>query len=85
MQQIIYWIVMYLLMPLLLLTGLIFTWPDFAPRQVFGMDGLIPVAVLHYLTGLAILLFLFAHIYLGSCGPKVSTHYKMMITGWHEE
>lgn len=85
MQQIIYWLIMYLFMPLLLITGLIFTWPDFAPRQVFGMDGLIPVAVLHYLIGLVITLFLIAHIYLGSCGPKVRTHYKMMITGWHEE
>jgi len=85
MQQIIYWIVMYLLMPLLLLTGLIFTWPDLAPRRVFGMDGLIPVAVLHYLTGLVIVAFVIAHIYLGSCGAKVRTHYKMMVTGWHEE
>lgn len=85
MQQIVYWIIMYLFMPVLLITGLIFTWPDLAPRQIFGVDGLIPVAVLHYLTGLVITLFLIAHIYLGSCGTKVRTHYKMMITGWHEE
>ncbi|MCU7871779.1 MAG: cytochrome b/b6 domain-containing protein [Candidatus Thiodiazotropha sp. (ex Lucinoma borealis)] len=85
MQQIIYWLIMYLLMPLLLITGLIFTWPDFAPKQVMGMDGLIPVAVLHYLIGLLIVAFVIAHIYLGSCGAKVKTHYKMMITGWHEE
>lgn len=85
MQQITYWVIMYLFMPLLLITGLIFMWPDLAPRQVFGVDGLIPVAVVHYLTGLVITLFLIAHIYLGSCGRQVRTHYRMMITGWHEE
>jgi len=52
--------------------------------QMFGMDGLLPIAVVHYLSGLAIVLFLFGHIYLGTCGGKVSTHFKMMFTGWHE-
>lgn len=85
LQQIIYWGVMYFLMPLLLLTGIIFLWPDLAPKQVFGMDGLLPVAVLHYLVGVVIVAFMIAHIYLGSCGHRVKTHYKMMITGWHEE
>lgn len=85
MQQIVYWVIMYLFMPLLLITGLIFMWPDLAPRQVFGKDGLIPIAVLHYLTGLIITVFMIAHIYLGSCGKRVRTHYRMMITGWHEE
>jgi thiosulfate reductase cytochrome b subunit len=85
LQQIIYWGVMYFLMPLLLITGLLFLWPDFAPKQAFGVDGLVPVAVLHYLVGLLIIAFMVAHIYLGSCGHKVKTHYMMMITGWHEE
>jgi thiosulfate reductase cytochrome b subunit len=85
LQQIIYWVIMYFFMPLLLLTGLIFMWPDFAPRQVWGMDGLIPVAVLHYLIGLVIVLFMIAHIYLGTTGAKATSLFKMMITGWHEE
>jgi thiosulfate reductase cytochrome b subunit len=85
MQQIVYWIIMYLFMPLLVLSGLMFTWPDLAPRQVFGMDGLIPVAVIHYMTGVVITAFVILHIYLGSCGRNVKTHYKMMVTGWHEE
>lgn len=85
MQQIVYWMIMYALMPLLIVTGLIFNWPDFAPKQVMGMDGLIPVAMLHYIVGMLIIAFIIAHIYLGSCGSRVTTHYKMMITGYHEE
>jgi thiosulfate reductase cytochrome b subunit len=85
LQQIVYWFIMYFFMPLLLVTGLIFLWPDFAPKTVFGMDGLLPVAILHYLVGLVIVLFMIAHIYLGTTGVTVASLFRMMITGWHEE
>lgn len=85
LQQIVYWFVMYFFMPLLLITGLIFLWPDFAPKSVFGMDGLLPVAILHYVVGLVIVLFMIAHIYLGTTGVTVTSLFRMMITGWHEE
>jgi thiosulfate reductase cytochrome b subunit len=86
LQQIIYWIVMYLLMlmPILIVTGLIFLWPDFAPKRVMGMDGLVPVALLHYLTAVLIVSFMIAHVYLGTTGTKVSSLFKMMINGWRE-
>ncbi|HEY0837150.1 MAG TPA: cytochrome b/b6 domain-containing protein [Azospirillum sp.] len=85
LQQIVYWFVMYVFMPLLLITGLIFLWPDFAPKSMFGMDGLLPVAILHYVVGLVIVLFMIAHIYLGTTGVTVTSLFRMMITGWHEE
>lgn len=85
LQQIIYWLVMYLLMPTLIVTGLIFLWPDFAPKRVMGMDGLLPVALLHYLMAVLIVSFMIAHIYLGTTGTKVTSLFRMMITGWHEE
>lgn len=84
MQQIVYWVVMYLFMPLVLVTGVIFLWPDLAPKSLFGFDGLLPIAMLHYLGALVIVSFMFAHIYLGTCGSRIGTHFKMMITGWHE-
>ncbi|WP_296698981.1 cytochrome b/b6 domain-containing protein [Thiocapsa sp. UBA6158] len=84
LQQLVYWIVMYLFMPILVVTGLIFTWPDLAPRRVFGMDGLVSVAVIHYLAGLVIVLFMLSHIYLATTGERVGSLVRMMITGWHE-
>ena len=85
LQQIVYWFVMYALMPLLLVTGLVFLWPDFAPKRVFGMEGLLPVAVLHYVVGLVIVAFMMAHIYLGTTGVTLTSLFRMMLTGWHEE
>jgi len=84
MQALVYWFIMYIMMPTLLITGLIFMFPQFAPDRVFDMDGLLPVAVLHYLTGTAIVLFMIAHMYLGTTGHTVTTMFKTMITGWHE-
>lgn len=85
MQQFVYWIIMYLALPALLITGLIFLYPEFAPSKLFGVDGLVPIAMAHYIIAYGIILFVISHIYLGSCGKKVSTHYKSMITGWHED
>ncbi len=85
LQQVMYWIIMYLAMPALLITGLIFLWPEFAPEQLFGVDGLVTIAMAHYIIAYGIILFVISHIYLGSCGKKITTHYKSIITGWHEE
>jgi thiosulfate reductase cytochrome b subunit len=84
LQSLIYWGVMYLLMPVLLLTGLVFLLPQFAPDRLFGFDGLLPVAVLHYISGTAVVMFMIAHIYLGTTGSTVTSMFRTMITGWHE-
>lgn len=84
LQALTYWNVMYLLMPVSVVTGLIYLYPEFAPDKIFGFDGLLPVALLHYLSAVAILLFMLSHIYLGTTGKSVGQMFKMMFTGWHE-
>jgi thiosulfate reductase cytochrome b subunit len=71
-------------MPVVIVSGLIFLYPQFAPATLFGLDGLLPVALVHYLGAAVILLFMVSHIYLGTMGPKVSSLFKMMFTGWYE-
>ena len=83
-QALTYWGIMYMVMPVLLLTGLVFMFPQFAPDRFFGFDGLLPVAVLHYLTGAVIVMFMISHIYLGTTGKTATSMFKTMITGWHE-
>ena len=85
LQAIVYWGVMYLLVPTVILSGLLFMFPELAPAKAFGLDGLLPVAMLHYLTGAAIILFMISHIYLGTMGARPTSLFKMMITGWHED
>jgi thiosulfate reductase cytochrome b subunit len=85
LQALIYWVVMYLVVPTVAATGLIFFFPELAPQKVFGVDGLLPVAVVHYLAGAGVILFMVAHIYLGTMGVRVTSLFRMMITGWHED
>ena len=84
LQQIIYWLVMYVVMPVLIVTGLMFLMPQLAPDRAFGFDGLLPIAVAHYLIGLVIVSFMLLHIYLGTTGVTVTSLFRMMVTGWHE-
>ncbi len=85
MQAIAYWVMMYVVMPVMLITGLIFLIPDLAPDRLFGLDGLLPVAILHYLTGAIIIMFMIAHIYLGTTGKTATSMFKTMVTGWYEQ
>ena len=84
LQALTYWSIMYMVLPVVILTGLIFLYPQFAPDTLFGLDGLLPIAMVHYIGAAVILLFMVSHIYLGTVGPKVSSLFKMMITGWYE-
>ncbi len=85
LQAISYWVIMYMILPVMLATGFVFLVPELAPERVFGFDGLLPVAVLHYLTGAAIVAFMIIHVYLGTTGATVTSMFKTMINGWHEE
>lgn len=84
LQAISYWVIMYMIMPVMMLSGLLFLFPDFAPDRVFGLDGLLPVALLHYITGAVIVMFMIVHIYLGTTGATATSMFKTMINGWHE-
>jgi thiosulfate reductase cytochrome b subunit len=84
LQAIIYWFIMYIVMPTVVASGLVFLYPQFAPDKLFGLDGLLPIAMVHYLAGTVIVTFMIAHIYLGTAGVTVTSLFKMMITGWHE-
>ncbi len=83
LQAITYAGVMYGLMPVLILTGLVYLYPELAPDRLFGFDGLLPIALLHYLAAMSLLLFLLTHIYLGTTGQTVGQMFRAMISGWH--
>ena len=85
LQQVTYLLIMYAALPLLIITGIAFFFPELAPAQIFGMDGLWPIAVAHYVIGFLLTMFLLGHIYMGTMGIKPTAGFGMMITGWHEE
>ncbi len=85
LQKISYAVVMYLCMPLLILSGLGLMFPDLIAYKIFNVTGLVFYDVAHIIVGFVISLFLLIHIYTCTLGDKPGTLFKSMITGYHEE
>lgn len=83
MQQIAYFSIMFLGMPLILLSGWLLMFPELAPEQFLGMGGVWPMAILHTIVGYGLSLFMLGHIYLATHGDTVWSNFKSMIDGWH--
>ncbi|HPG40548.1 MAG TPA: cytochrome b/b6 domain-containing protein [bacterium] len=81
MQQITYLVIMYLFLPLIIISGVMMMFPHLAPDKLFGVGGVGPIAILHYLVTIVLTLFLLVHIYLGSTGKTVGELYMNIMTG----
>ncbi|MBF0370657.1 MAG: cytochrome b/b6 domain-containing protein [Magnetococcales bacterium] len=81
LQQLTYLGVMFVAMPVLIVTGILFFFPEYAPESFLGFDGLWPLAILHYITGLFLMIFLIGHIYLATAGETVIGEFKKMVFG----
>ena len=85
LQKIAYVVVMYIFMPILIITGWALIFPEmiFANR-IFGTSGLHLTDLFHILAGFVGSLFMFVHLYLCTIGKPAGTNFKAMISGWHE-
>jgi hypothetical protein len=84
LQQLAYIGLLYLLMPALMLSGLLFMSPEALPGRLLGMNAKLPVALIHVSLAASILLFTLGHIYLATTGPRLSSLIRTMLTGWQE-
>ncbi len=85
LQQLTYLGVMYLLMPLLILSGWAFLFSVYLPETLFGMGGVWIVAMTHLTIAYLLALFVLSHIYIISTGETLWTNMRAMLTGWHRE
>lgn len=83
MQQFTYLMIMYCLMPVLVVTGLLLLFPEYAPDKVLGAGGIWPMAVLHSVAAFFLTIFMVGHIYLATTGETVFSFFEIMFTGWH--
>ena len=84
LQRLTYLSLAALLLPLQMLTGLLYwsynSWGD------YGLAGLSlsPLALVHTALAFAILSFFIVHVYMTTTGHTILAHTKAMITGWEE-
>jgi len=85
LQKIAYVAVMYVCMPLVIISGLGLMFPETIIMQVFGVSGMVLTDLLHLVMAFCLSIFLLIHLYLCTLGDKPGTLFKSMITGYHEE
>jgi thiosulfate reductase cytochrome b subunit len=84
LQHFSYIVVMYVLLPVITITGCGLFFPGIVIFKIFGISGLFLTDLIHILAGFIISMFLIVHIYFCMLGTSVFTSFKSMINGWVE-
>ena len=83
LQKYSYVIVMYLAVPVVIITGIALLFPEIIIDQTWGISGVFLTAILHSVMGFLISIFLFIHVYIASVGKSPKDNYKAILNGWH--
>ena len=83
LQQAAYLKVMYLIFPLLAVSGVLLLYPELLPETIAGYSATWLVATLHYLCGVVLAIFLIVHLYLITFGDRPIYGLQSMIDGKH--
>lgn len=84
LQKSAYLAVMFILVPLVSLTGIFIMNVTPLRELVLMAGGLKILATLHFLLACSLCAFLFTHVYLATLGHTPLEHFKPMWTGWEE-
>jgi thiosulfate reductase cytochrome b subunit len=84
MQKVTYIIIMYILIPLLILSGIFMFLPDMILISKFGTGIYIFIDTVHIMLAALVSIFLIIHIYLCTTGSTPGSHFRAIISGYQE-
>lgn len=84
LEKVSYNLIMYITLPLLILSGIIMLFPDLTVIKVFGTGMFIFTDILHIILGFLVSVFLIIHIYCCTIGPKPGSLFRGIISGYQE-
>jgi len=82
LQKITYIVTMYIVLPLLIISGVGLMLPEKTLNSLFGLNSLIVADFLHIIIGFFIVLFLTIHIFLSTLAPGSTSGLSGIITGY---
>ena len=85
LQRVAYVGTMFVLVPVLIITGVALLYPEIIIENVLKASGIQLTAILHASVGFLVSLFLFIHLYVASMGKHPLKNYKSIVTGYHED
>lgn len=83
LQKYFYVLVMYLAVPLVIITGIALLFPEIIIEKIYNLSGVFITAVIHSAMGFFISIFLVIHLYVASIGKSPLENFKSMMNGWH--
>jgi thiosulfate reductase cytochrome b subunit len=83
LQKYFYIMVMYLAVPVVVVTGVALLFPEIIIDHVYMFSGVLVTAVLHSAMGFFISIFLIIHLYVASIGKSPLQNFRSIISGWH--
>lgn len=83
LQKYFYLLVMYIAVPLVIISGIGLMFPELIFNQIYEISGVLITAVVHSAMGFFISIFLVIHIYVSSIGKSPIDNFKSIISGWH--
>jgi thiosulfate reductase cytochrome b subunit len=84
LQKYAYVLVMYMAVPVVIITGFALLFPEIIIDQLYTFSGVFVTAVFHSTMGFFISIFLVVHLYIASIGKSPIENFKSIFTGWHE-
>jgi thiosulfate reductase cytochrome b subunit len=84
MQKLTYQFIMFITLPITFLSGLMMWDVERFDFLINAVGGIRVVNTVHVLMFIMFVGFILVHAYMGMLGPRPSTHYKEMFTGYEE-
>ena len=84
LQRFAYTLLMYIGVPIIIITGWALLFPEINVDQFLGVSGILITDLLHVIVGFIISIFMIVHIYFCTLGTKIGSLFRGMITGWVE-
>lgn len=83
LQKFSYVVVMYVLLPIVILTGLALLYPEMIIPTFWGLSGIHITVMLHIISGFSLSVFMVIHIYFCTIGATPWSNFRSMFNGWH--
>jgi len=83
LQKYTYIIVMYLVVPLVIFSGVGLMFPELIFNKIYNISGVLITAVTHSAMGFFISFFLIIHLYIASIGKSPLDNFRSILNGWH--
>lgn len=85
LQRFSYVVIMYISVPLVIVTGLMLLYPEYLLHDIFGNRSIHFTDILHVIIGFVISIFMFVHIYFCTIGASPLSNFKSMFNGYHDK